>query len=218
MTSLKSSAETERAARIVEILARTYPDARCALRHRNALELLVATILSAQCTDARVNEVTRELFRRYRTARDYAQADPAELERRVRPTGFYRSKARAIRGAARILAEKHGGRVPDTMEDLLELPGVARKTANVVLGTWFGKATGVVVDTHVRRVSRRLGLTRHEDPKKIEQDLMRILPREEWIDFSHRLIWHGRRLCTARKPKCAECPLASCCPSAGKIS
>jgi endonuclease-3 len=218
MTSLKSSAETERAARIVEILARTYPDARCALRHRNALELLVATILSAQCTDARVNEVTRELFRRYRTAWDYAQADPAELERMVRPTGFYRSKARAIRGAARILAEKHGGRVPDTMKDLLELPGVARKTANVVLGTWFGKATGVVVDTHVRRVSRRLGLTRHQDPKKIEQDLMRILPPETWIDFSHRLIWHGRRLCTARKPRCTECPFASCCPSAGKIS
>jgi endonuclease-3 len=218
MTSLKSSAETERAARIVEILARTYPDARCALRHRNALELLVATILSAQCTDARVNEVTRELFRRYRTAWDYAQADPAELERMVRPTGFYRSKARAIRGAARILAEKHGGRVPDTMKDLLELPGVARKTANVVLGTWFGKATGAVVDTHVRRVSRRLGLTRHQDPKKIEQDLMRILPPETWIDFSHRLIWHGRRLCTARKPRCTECPFASCCPSAGKIS
>ncbi|HXG62243.1 MAG TPA: endonuclease III [Planctomycetota bacterium] len=218
MPSLKSSVEAERAARIVEILARTYPDARCALRHRNALELLVATILSAQCTDARVNEVTRELFRKYRTARDYAEADPAELERAVRSTGFYRAKARAIREAARILVEKHGGRVPDTMEALVELPGVARKTANVVLGTWFGKATGVVVDTHVRRVARRLGLTRHEDPKKIEQDLMRILPQEEWIDFSHRLIWHGRRLCTARKPKCAECPLASCCPSAGKIS
>ncbi|MFN3485261.1 MAG: endonuclease III [Planctomycetota bacterium] len=205
-------------ARIVEILARTYPEAHCALRHRNALELLVATILSAQCTDARVNEVTRELFRKYRTAQDYARADLADLERIIRPTGFYRTKARAIRNAARILLEKHGGRVPDTMEGLLELPGVARKTANVVLGTWFGKATGVVVDTHVRRVARRLGLTRHEDPKKIEEDLIKIIPRNEWIDFSHRLIWHGRRLCTARKPRCGECPLASCCPSVGKIS
>lgn len=218
MPSLKSSTEAERVARVVEILARTYPEARCALRHRNALELLVATILSAQCTDARVNEVTRELFRKYRTARDYARTDLAELERIIRPTGFYRTKARAIRDAARILLEKHGGRVPDTMEELLELPGVARKTANVVLGTWFGKATGVVVDTHVRRVARRLGLTRHEDPRKIEEDLMKILPQNEWIDFSHRLIWHGRRLCTARKPRCGECPLASCCPSAGKIS
>lgn len=198
----------------MKLLARTHPDATCALRHSNALELLVATILSAQCTDARVNLVTAALFKKYRTAKDFAEADPKELEQAVRSTGFFRNKAKNIRGAARLLVDKFNGRVPETMEELLELPGVARKTANVVLGTWFGKAEGVVVDTHVHRISRRLKLTREDDPKKIERDLMEILPREEWIDFSHRLIRHGRKTCDARKPKCGECALVACCPSA----
>jgi len=208
----------ERAREVARRLARTYPDAACALAHRNALELLVATILSAQCTDVRVNLVTRDLFKKYRSARDYADADAKAFEQEVRSTGFFRNKTKSILAAAKMLVATHGGRVPDTMEALLELPGVARKTANVVLGTWFRKATGVVVDTHVHRVSRRLGLTREDDPKKIERDLMKLLPSEGWIDFSHRMIWHGRRICAARKPKCSECTLASCCPSAGKIS
>lgn len=215
-TSARSS-PSERIRRIVGALRKTYPEARCALVHSNALELLVATILSAQCTDARVNVVTRELFKKYRTAKDYAGADPKAFEQEIRSTGFFRNKTKSVLGAARHLVECHGGEVPSTMEELLELPGVARKTANVVLGTWFGKATGVVVDTHVHRVSRRLRLTREEDPAKIERDLMRLLPDREWIDFSHRLIWHGRRTCTARKPKCAECSLALYCPSAGRI-
>ncbi len=198
-------------------LARTYPDAECALVHSSALELLVATILSAQCTDVRVNLVTKELFRKYRNARDYAEADPHDLELAIRSTGFFRNKAKSLRGAGAVLVEKYGGRVPSTMEELLELPGVARKTANVVLGTWFRKAVGVVVDTHVRRLSRRLGLTREDDPKKIEKDLMALLAESQWIGFSHRLIWHGRKVCSARKPKCDRCVLASCCPSAGKI-
>jgi endonuclease III len=217
MTSLSSSTR-DRAKRIVKRLASSYGDATCALVHSNALELLVATILSAQCTDVRVNLVTKDLFKRYKTAKDFGEAEPGALEAAIRSTGFFRNKAKSIRGAARILVEKFGGEVPQTMEELLELPGVARKTANVVLGTWFKKATGVVVDTHVQRLSRRLQLTREDDPKKIEQDLMKLLPPEEWINFSHRLIWHGRRLCTARKPKCGECPLAELCPSAGKIA
>jgi endonuclease III len=217
MKSSRSST-ADRAKNVVGRLAEDYPDAHCALVHTSALELLVATILSAQCTDARVNLVTKALFKKYRGARAFAEAEPAELERDVRSTGFFRNKARSIRGAARLLVEKHGGRVPDTMEDLLELPGVARKTANVVLGTWFRKPTGVVVDTHVRRIARRLGLTREEDPKKIERDLMAALPSEEWIAFSHRLISHGRKICGARRAKCEECSLASCCPSAGRIS
>ena len=217
MKSSKSST-ADRVRKIVQRLAATYGDATCALVHSNALELLVATILSAQCTDVRVNLVTKELFKRYRTAKDFADADPKELEAAIRSTGFYRNKAKSIRGAARILVDQFGGKVPQTMEELLELPGVARKTANVVLGTWFKKASGVVVDTHVHRISRRLQLTREDDPKKIEQDLMKLLPPGEWIDFSHRVIWHGRRLCTARKPKCGECPLAEVCPSAGKIA
>ncbi|HEX7898627.1 MAG TPA: endonuclease III [Planctomycetota bacterium] len=217
MTSSRSSI-AERAKRVVDRLAADYPDAHCALIHSNALELLVATILSAQCTDVRVNLVTPALFRKYRGAKAFADADPRELERDIRSTGFFRNKTRSIQGAARLLVEKHRGQVPDTMEELLELPGVARKTANVVLGTWFKKPTGVVVDTHVQRISRRLGLTREEDPKKIERDLMAALPPAEWIDFSHRMIWHGRKICAARKPKCEECALAYCCPSAGRIS
>ena len=217
MTSSTSST-AERAKKVVGRLAADYADAHCALTHSSALELLVATILSAQCTDVRVNLVTPALFRKYRGAKAFANANPAELERLIRSTGFFRNKAKSIQGAARVLVEKHGGEVPGTMEELLELPGVARKTANVVLGTWFKKPTGVVVDTHVQRITRRLGLTREEDPKKIERDLMRALPPEEWIDFSHRLIWHGRKICAARRPKCDECSLATCCPSAGRIS
>ena len=217
MKSSKSS-RADRAKRIVSMLASTYGDAECALVHSSALELLVATILSAQCTDVRVNLVTKELFKRYKSAKDFADADPKQLEQEIRSTGFYRNKAKSIRGAAKVLVEKHGGEVPKTMEELLELPGVARKTANVVLGTWFKKAAGVVVDTHVLRITRRLQLTREDDPKKIERDLMKLLPTEEWINFSHRLIWHGRRICAARKPKCGECPLADDCPSAGKIA
>ena len=212
------SSTADRAGRIVKQLASAYPDAECALLHSNALELLVATILSAQCTDVRVNLVTKELFKRYKSAKDFAESDPQELEAAVRSTGFFRNKAKSIRGMAKLVVETFGGEVPSTMEDLLQLPGVARKTANVVLGTWFKKASGVVVDTHVHRISRRLQLTREDDPKKIERDLMGLLPEAEWINFSHRLIWHGRKLCTARKPKCGECPLAEDCPSAGKIA
>ncbi|MBI4611990.1 MAG: endonuclease III [Planctomycetes bacterium] len=202
----------DRAARIVAGLAKAYPDAECALRRSNPLELLVATILSAQCTDKQVNVVTGPLFRKYRSARDYARAKPGELERAIRSTGFFRNKAKAIRGACRILDRRHGGRVPDRMEDLLELPGVARKTANCVLGTAFGKAEGVVVDTHVMRIARRLELTSHGEPAKIEKDLMELLPRSEWILFAHRMIWHGRRICGARRPRCEECPIACDCP------
>jgi endonuclease-3 len=211
------SDKASRTRRIVAGLARAYPEAECALVHSSALELLVATILSAQCTDVRVNQVTKDLFRRYRTAKDYAEADPRDLEQAIRSTGFFRNKAKSLRGADAVLVEKFGGQIPSTMEDLLLLPGVARKTANVVLGTWFGKASGVVVDTHVHRLTRRLGLTDEDDPKKIEKDLMALLLRKDWIDFSHRLIWHGRKVCNARKPKCDQCALASCCPSAGKI-
>jgi endonuclease-3 len=217
MRSLKSSTP-ERVKKILRGLARSYGDAHCALVHSNALQLLVATILSAQCTDHRVNIVTKELFQKYRTAKDFADAESCQLEQDIHSTGFYRNKAKSIRGAARLLVEKHHGEVPDTMDALLELPGVARKTANVVLGSWFKKSEGVVVDTHVHRITRRLQLTREDDPKKIERDLMTLLPKEEWTDFSHRLIWHGRRICAARKAKCSECPIAEACPSAGKIA
>jgi len=212
------SSTADRAGRIAKKLAASYADAECALVHSSALELLVATILSAQCTDVRVNLVTKELFKRYKSAKDFAESDPKELEAAVRSTGFFRNKAKSIRGAAKMLVETFGGEVPSTMEELLQLPGVARKTANVVLGTWFKKASGVVVDTHVHRISRRLQLTREDDPKKIERDLMALLPEAEWINFSHRLIWQGRKICTARKPRCGECPLAEDCPSAGKIA
>ena len=196
-----------RLAAILDGLARLYPDADCELRHRSPYQLLVATILSAQCTDARVNLVTPEVFRRWPTPKALAQAEPAELEDTIRSTGFFRNKAKSLRGMARTLVESFGGKVPRTMEEMLELPGVARKTANVVLGTAYGLATGVVVDTHVQRVSRRLGLTRHGDPKKIELDLMALVPREQWVVFGHRVIWHGRRLCNARAPRCGDCPL-----------
>ncbi len=192
---------------------REYPDARTELDWSNPLELLVATMLSAQTTDVRVNAVTRTLFERYRTAEDYAGAEPARLEEDIRPTGFYRNKARALQGMARALLEKHGGEVPRTMAELVALPGVGRKTANVVLGNAFGVNEGVVVDTHVRRLSNRLGLSTERDPEKIERDLLPLVPEEERTVFSHLLILHGRRVCKARKPLCPECVLNDVCPS-----
>ncbi len=203
----------DRTRKIVRILRKEYPDARCALNHANPLELLIATILSAQCTDDRVNIVTADLFRKYRSCEDYLSATPAELEKDINSVNFFRNKAKAIRGACRILTEKHAGRVPERLEDLVDLPGVGRKTANVVLGNAFGIPSGVVVDTHVMRLSQRLGLTTHKDPRKIEADLMTILPRRDWIDFSHLLILHGRRICKARKPACGQCAVESHCPS-----
>ncbi|GIX50202.1 MAG: endonuclease III [Limisphaera sp.] len=203
---------------LIAALRRTYPNAHCELEYSNPLELLIATVLSAQCTDKRVNEVTRSLFRKYRTAEDYARAPLSELEEAIRPTGFYRNKAKNIQACCRALVERHGGQVPRTMEELTALDGVGRKTANVVLGNAFGINEGIVVDTHVRRVARRLGLTRHTDPDKIEQDLMQQVPRELWTRFSHWLIWHGRRRCLARKPDCDHCELRHLCPSAGKAT
>jgi len=195
-------------------LEERYADLALSLNYSNALELLVATILSAQCTDVRVNEVTPALFARFPTAEEYAGVDREELEEYVRPTGFYRNKAKHIREMAARLVSDHGGKVPDEMEELIQLPGVARKTANVVLSNWFGKHEGVVVDTHVKRVARRLGLTEETNPEKIERDLMALLPREEWRPFAWRLILHGRSTCHARKPNCAECLVADLCPSA----
>jgi endonuclease-3 len=199
---------------VISRLKVEYPDARTELDWTNPLELLVATILSAQTTDVRVNGVTKTLFEKYRTAADYAEADPKELEDDIRPTGFYRNKARSLRGMAQALVEEHRGEVPRTMPELLTLPGVGRKTANVILGNAFGVEEGVVVDTHVRRVSNRLGLTEKQDPEKIEQDLIRMVPREDRTVFSHLLIFHGRRVCKARKPDCPNCVLDDVCPSA----
>jgi endonuclease III len=206
--------EKKRVRQIVKLLKKEYPDARCSLNHSNPLELLVATILSAQCTDERVNVVTADLFRKYRTWEDYASAPTPELERDIHSTGFFRNKAKAIQGACRRIGEEHGGRVPDSMEALLELPGVARKTANVVLGNSFGIASGVVVDTHVSRLSERLGLSSEKSAEKIEQDLTAVVPKADWILFSHLLIAHGRKVCKARGPLCGECVLAKLCPSA----
>lgn len=211
-------AATSRSARAVAIarrLAQAYPEARCSLDFASPFQLLVATILSAQCTDKRVNAVTGDLFRRWPDPTDMAAARPADLERVIRSTGFFRAKAKSILGCCRGLVERHGGAVPATLEDLVRLPGVGRKTANVVLGSAFGLATGVVVDTHVGRLARRLGLTRQTDAVKAERDLMAVLPREEWIAFSHRIIEHGRAVCTARKPRCAGCVLADLCPQVG---
>ena len=206
----------ERVAEILKRLDTRYPAVTCALHHKSAWELLVATILSAQCTDVRVNMVTPELFRKYPTPQAFAALKPEQLEPDIRSTGFFRNKSKSVVGAAQKLVNEFGGEVPDDMEKLLTIPGVARKTANVVLGTWFRKAEGVVVDTHVQRITRRLELTRNDDPKSIEQDLMRVIPREKWIDFAHQIIWHGRALCIARKPKCAECPLENICHAADK--
>jgi len=198
---------------ILPILKQTYPQARCSLDHRNPLELLVATILSAQSTDQRVNLVTRDLFRKYRTANDYAAVPQEQLERDIRSTGFYRNKAKSLRAMAQALVEQHGGKVPDTMEALTSLAGVGRKTANVVLGNAFCQNIGIVVDTHVTRLSRRLGLTKHTDAQKIEQDLMPLVPQQDWTLFSHLLIHHGRAICQARNPKCEQCPILNHCPS-----
>jgi endonuclease-3 len=208
--------DPKRVAAILAKLDEAYPEATCELKHENAFQLLVSTILSAQCTDVRVNQVTQELFKKYPTPEAFTYATPAELEQEIRPTGFFRNKTKSVMGASKEIVEKFGGEVPRTMEEILTLPGVARKTGNVVLGTAYGIASGVVVDTHVIRLSRRLDLTRHEDPKKIEQDLMAIIPKEKWIQFSHQLIWHGRRVCFARKPKCAECNLEKLCYSKDK--
>jgi endonuclease-3 len=201
----------KRARRISRKLHALYPDAETALDHSSALELLVATVLSAQCTDERVNQVTPRLFREYRTAADYAGADVEELEERIRSTGFFRQKTRSLIKLGNGLVDDFGGKVPNRLEDLVKLPGIGRKTANVVLGTWFG-IPGITVDTHVKRLSERLGFTRHTDPVKIEFDLMELLPKNEWTFGSHALIWHGRRICKARKPACPECGLASDCP------
>ena len=205
--------ETARVAAVVTRLRDAYPNATCSLHFSTPLELLVATILSAQCTDERVNAVTPALFRRYRSAEEYATAPPEELEEAIKSTGFYRNKAKHIQAACRLIVELHDGVVPRAMTDLTELPGVARKTANVVMGNAYGIVEGVVVDTHVGRVARRLGLTASDDPVRVEADLMAALPPEEWLNFSHRVIAHGRALCQARKPLCAACMLNDICPS-----
>ncbi|MGC8916724.1 MAG: endonuclease III [Thermoanaerobaculum sp.] len=205
----------ERARKVAPLLAHAYPEARCELDHRNAYELLVATILSAQCTDARVNQVTPAFFARFPNAQALAQARQEEVEELIKSTGFYRNKAKALLGMAKALVERHGGEVPRQMEAMVQLPGVGRKTANVVLGTAYGLATGIVVDTHVTRVSQRLGLTTQSEPEKIERELMALFPREEWVALSHRLILHGRYVCKARKPACGSCLLAEICPRVG---
>jgi endonuclease-3 len=203
------------AVKIAKALARAYPDAVCALEHTDPFQLLVATILSAQCTDERVNMVTPVLFRKYPTAEKLSQSTQAGVEKIVKSTGFFRAKAKNIRAMSSKLIEEFDGELPRTVEELTTLPGVGRKTANVVLGTSFGIATGVVVDTHVKRIAKLLGLTSHTDPEKVERDLMEILPKSEWVNFAHRLIHHGRRICIARRPKCTECPLLKLCPRVG---
>jgi endonuclease-3 len=208
----------QRVRAILQKLDQAYPDVTCALVHENPFQLLISTILSAQCTDVRVNQVTKTLFTKYRTPKDFAYADPNELEQDIRPTGFFRNKTKSIMGASKKILEEFGGEVPRTMQEVLTLPGAARKTANVVLGTAFGIASGVVVDTHVARLSARLDLSRHTDPRKIEQDLMSIIPQEKWILFSHQLIWHGRQICQARKPRCADCNLERLCYSGDKTT
>ena len=210
-------ARKRRARRTYRVLAETYPDAHCELDFKTPLQLLIATILSAQCTDKRVNLVTPALFARYRSAKDYAQAPPAELEKAIQSTGFFRNKTRSIRAATAALERDHDGRVPQTMAELHALPGVGRKTANVVLGNAFHQDEGVVVDTHVARLAQRLSLTNQQDPEKIERGLMKLIPREHWTNWSHWLIWHGRRRCFARKPDCANCELLPLCPSGRKF-
>ncbi len=211
------SDKKKRASEIIKRLKKEYPDAHCALNHTNAFELLVATILSAQCTDERVNIVTANLFRKYRQPQDYLEVAQEELEKDIHSTGFFRNKAKNIQGACQKIIEIYGGEIPKTMEELLILNGVARKTANVVLGNAFGIASGVVVDTHVSRLSQRLGLTEEIVPEKIEKDLQKLVPKKDWIMFPHWLIWHGRKICQARKPKCAECVLENICPKIGIV-
>jgi endonuclease-3 len=203
----------ERVRKIIRSLKRAYPDAKCSLNHSNAFELLVATILSAQCTDARVNIVTQDLFRKYRKPEDYLRVSPKELQRDIRTTGFFRNKTTSIQGAAKVLHEQYGDEVPETMDQLLELPGVARKTANVVLGNAFGLSAGVVVDTHVTRLSHRLGFSEQKTAEKIERDLIAIVPKKDWVIFPHLMIAHGRSICKARNPLCAECVVEKLCPS-----
>jgi endonuclease III len=206
----------KRVAAILAKLDEAYPEATCELQHENPFQLLISTILSAQCTDVRVNEVTRTLFKKYKGPKDFAYADPNVLQQEIRPTGFFRNKTKSVMGASKAIIDNFGGQVPQTMDEILTLPGVARKTGNVVLGSGFGIASGVVVDTHVMRLSRRLDLTKKEDPKQIEQDLIGIIPEDKWIQFSHQLIWHGRRVCIARKPRCVDCNLESICYSKDK--
>ena len=215
MPSHSSSHLSSRTRQIISRLKKAYPDAHCELHHKNPLQLLIATILSAQCTDDRVNKITPALFQRCPTAQHFAEISTAELEGLIRTTGFFRSKAKSVRGCAAALVKDHGGEVPRTMEHLHQLPGVGRKTANVVLGNAFNLAEGIVVDTHVGRLSRRLGLTRQHDPVKVEQALVKIVPKQDWTLFSHLLIWHGRRRCSARKPDCAQCEIHSLCPKRG---
>jgi endonuclease III len=215
-TAKRNPLAPERIAAILDVLAKTYPGVVCALTHRNAWELTVATILSAQCTDVRVNLVTPALFKAFPTPKAMAAASLPELEELIRTTGFFRNKAKSIKGAAQAVVDKFDGEVPRTMEEILQLPGVARKTGNVVLGSWYGIAVGVVVDTHVMRLSRRLELTKETTPEKIERDLMKIIPQDRWINFSHELIHHGRQVCVARKPRCAECTLETLCYSRDK--
>lgn len=210
---MKLNPEQRRTREIIRLLKKRHPAAKCSLNFESPLELLVATILSAQCTDERVNIVTAALFRKYRACEDFLRVEQVELEQDIRPTGFFRNKAKAIQGACRVLVERHGGRVPESLEALIVLPGVARKTANVVLGNAFGITSGVVVDTHVQRVAGRLALSSHTQPEKIERDLMELVPRADWINFSHLLIAHGRSTCKARTPLCAECVIEKLCPS-----
>jgi endonuclease-3 len=214
--ALAGGTDPKRVAAILAKLDEAYPAASCELRHENAFQLLVSTILSAQCTDVRVNQVAQTLYKKYPTPEAFAYANPSELEQEIRPTGFFRNKTKSIMGASKAIIERFGGQVPRTMEELLTVPGAARKTSNVVLGTAYGIASGIVVDTHVIRISNRLDLTRNEDPKKIEQDLMKVIPKEKWILFSHQIIWHGRRVCKARKPQCVECNLEKICYSKDK--
>ena len=207
------------AKRVIQVLKKHYPGATCALVHGNPFQLAIATILSAQCTDERVNIVTKDLFKKYKTPGAFAQADIEELEQDIKSTGFYRNKAKSISGFASAIVTEFNGEIPRNIEQLVKLPGIGRKTANVILGTGFGLATGVVVDTHVQRLANRLGLTEEDDPVKIERDLMEIVPQSEWINLSHGLIWHGRQICIARKPKCSKCPMNSFCPKLGvKVS
>ncbi|MGH9792667.1 MAG: endonuclease III [Candidatus Acidiferrales bacterium] len=209
-------AHPRRVRAILEKLDAAYPDAHCELNHQNAFQLLVATILSAQCTDVRVNMVTPGLFEKYPQPDRFAYANPGDIEQEIRSTGFFRAKTKSIMGACKRIVEEFGGNVPKTMEEILTLPGVARKTANVVLGTAYGIPSGVVVDTHMLRVAARLDLTRHDEPKKVEQDLMKVIPQDRWIKFSHQIIWHGRRRCSARKPNCPQCNLERICYSRDK--
>ncbi|HYT19661.1 MAG TPA: endonuclease III [Candidatus Polarisedimenticolia bacterium] len=210
-TARAAGTDSKRVSAILAKLDEAYPNATCELKHDNAFQLLISTILSAQCTDVRVNQVAETLYKKYPDAKAFTYATPSELEQDIRPTGFFRNKTKSVMGASKAILEKFGGQVPRTMEEILTLPGVARKTGNVVLGTAYGITSGVVVDTHVLRLSKRLDLSRNEDPKKVEQDLMKIIPQEKWIQFSHQLIWHGRRVCYARKPKCIECNMESLC-------